>query len=92
MKKENIETLIGNTTELFSSTAEIMEKTATILEDDLYNEEEGKLIIDTIYEVLGENGDKMPKYLIHCVCSKLTKTNLEASKLEKWYDALMKEN
>ena len=91
MDKQTIKNWIGDTSELFTSTAELLDKTALILEDEVYNDQEGKQIIDTIYQVLGENGDKMQKYLIHCVCSELNKRSLDPMKIEKWYDALIKE-
>lgn len=91
MEKLMIKKCIGDTSELFTSTAELLDKTAIVLEDDLYNEQDGQRILETIYQVLGEHGDKMQKYLIHCVCSELNKTDLESEKIEKWYDALIKE-
>lgn len=91
MEKLMIKKCIGDTGELFTSTAELLDKTAIVLEDDLYNEQDGQRIIETIYQVLGEHGDKMQKYLIHCVYSELNKTDLESEKIEKWYDALIKE-
>lgn len=91
MKAEQIKNLVGDTEGLFSGTALLIERTAKALENDMFNEEEGKLVIDTLFQTLGENGDKMQKYLINSLSAKLTKTTLATEKIEWLNEKLMEE-
>ena len=89
MKKEIIATYVGDTTELLAETKEFIEKVGHLLEDERFNNEEGKCIIELLYQVLGENGNKMERYLVNDLTLRLTKTSLDQEKIRWLNEQLM---
>ena len=89
MKKEIIATYVGDTTELLAETKEFIEKVGHLLEDERFNNEEGQCIIELLYQVLGENGNKMERYLVNDLTLRLTKTSLDQEKIRWLNEQLM---
>ena len=89
MKKKIIATYVGDTTELLAETKEFIEKVGHLLEDERFNNEEGQCIIELLYQVLGENGNKMERYLVNDLTLRLTKTSLDQEKIRWLNEQLM---
>lgn len=90
MKQKKINSIKDEADGLFSTTAQLINKCADLLTNEIFEDKDAELIATELLQVLGENGEKMPKYLVNALLVKLN-GNIEATKLEFLYDELMEE-
>lgn len=90
MEKNKIQQLFTEMEDLFVSTQELFDKTSVVLENELYSDEDGKILAEALKISFYEQGDKMPKYLVNRTCAILM-GKLEDKKIEYWYNELIKE-